>query len=896
MEKNISNIFKEFSRTVQSFSLKNAIVYHENNNYQSLTYYELYLRALRLASFLKSMGVKPKDKVAVILGNQPEYVVSFFAVVSLGASIVPVDTQFSNEQIKNIIAHSDAKILITNKARAKVIASHINNVAIIEIDSDETIKKISSYPDKNIIDDHSLEDNLAAIFYTSGTTDEPKGVALTQGNLLSNVYALNALGIVTEPDRIISILPFHHAYAFMATMLLPLLSGATIVFPSGISSKELLSCMKEAKITIFVAVPQVFSLIKRSIANELNNLNGITKLLVISLAEILFLVRKGLRINLSKYVFLKVHKMFGGKLRLLVSGGARLDKDVALSFYKWGFLIVEGYGLTETSPVVTFNQPNSPKIGSVGKVLPGVEIKIIEPDNKGIGEVLIKGPNVMAGYYKQEEKTRQVIKDGWFYSGDLGFVDNGGNLYLVGRKKTLIVLSSGKKVDPEEIENIYSKSKYIRELCVFPISKEGFLSGVEHLAAVIVAEEQNFNEAENANVRNKIKSELENLSAGLPSYKHISGFVIIRDNLPRTALGKIMRYKVEEIFKSAQHGNKQGKEVLVGKDLEIYNSKMAKPTLDALNDILKKEVTVNDHLELDLGLDSLSKIDVLLTIQERLGLEMTDEQTTDFFMSSTVKDLLVKLKEYFPDGPSKVKVDAVHHWDEIIKQYPSQDTIAKMVVKKGFIAVAINIIILALIKIIFRVFFLLRVEGRENLKKYGPYLLCPNHTSFLDGLIVFSALPFKVALEVQFVGYSLIFNKIFLKELVRTGFIIPIDSNLNLIEALRACTFALSRFKIVCYFPEGERSFNGELTAFKKGVGILVKELKIPVVPVYIDGAFKAWPRAKRFPRLYPIKIKFGEKVSLDVLSENAPKNQDVYEVIAGNLRERVLNLSKKTK
>ncbi|MBF0522889.1 MAG: AMP-binding protein [Candidatus Omnitrophica bacterium] len=891
MRQKVDNIFEEFSSAVQAFPSQSSIITHGKDATWRLTYSELFSKSLQLANLLRDVGVKPKDKVAFILGNQSEYAVSFFAVMSMGATVVPLDVQFSLDQIKRIMIHSDAKALIVKKDRYKEIVNSIKDAVVLSIDSDDLIKKLAGYPDNNIFNGGADADSLAAIFYTSGTTDEPKGVMLTHSNLLFNIHALSSLANVTGSDRMISILPLHHAYAFTTTLLLPLVTGSTVIFPSGLSSKELLSCIKEEKVTIFVAVPQVFSLMKRHVEDELKNLKGLKKYALKSFSEIFFYIRKLSNVNWSKKMFSELHKAYGGQVRLMVSGGARLDKNVAISFYKWGFSIIEGYGLTETSPAAAFNPIENPKIGSVGKALPGVEIKILNPDSRGVGEVLIKGPNVMAGYYKQEEKTREAIIDGWFYSGDLGYIDKNDYLYLVGRKKNVIVLSSGKNIDPEEIENIYSESKYIKELCVFPVSKEGFLAGVEHLAAVIVIEEKSFYDIESSNVREKIKFEIENRSSGQPSYKHISDFVIVRDSLPRTALGKIMRYKVEEIFKIVKQGYKTEKEELNENDLEIYNSKMSKPALAALKDILKKEVKINDHLELDLGLDSLSRIDVFLGLQERLGLEMSSEQAVEFFISSTVKDLLIKLREYFPDGAAEVKPGASRKWDEIIKQSPSQEIQDQIFIKAGLFVRIINISLILLIKLIFKVFFFLRVEGKENLKEHGPYLICPNHTSYLDGLVVLSGLPFKVALEVQFVGYSLIFKNILLKRLVKTGSIIPIDSSVSLIEALRACSFALRRSKIVCYFPEGERSFDGELEDFKKGVGILIKELNVPVVPVYIDGAFKAWPRARRFPMPYPIKVKFGSRATLDDLYGNDSGKQEIYEVIASNLRQKVLKL-----
>ena len=270
------------------------------------------------------------------------------------------------------------------------------------------------------------------------------------------------------------------------------------------------------------------------------------------LIEILWQIRRFSGINLSKLALSKMHRPFGQALRFFACGGAKLNEEAARYLVKMGFTILEGYGLTETSPVVAFNPLKKQKIGSVGRVIPDVELKINNPDATGMGEVVIKGPNVTPGYYKQAEETLSVLKDGWFYSGDLGYIDKDGYLYITGRKKELIVLSSGKNIYPEEIESHYSKSPYIKEICVLGVGAVE----EERLSAVVVLDTDYCRKVGEADLNSTIRWELENLSEGIAPYKRIKGYIITRENLPRTRLGKIKRYEVKSKYLDELMGTK----------------------------------------------------------------------------------------------------------------------------------------------------------------------------------------------------------------------------------------------------------------------------------------------------------------------------------------------------
>jgi len=609
----MSHIFKLFVQASERVSSNPAIIFQKEGEYERLSYSNLYERSLVFGNFLKSAGVQQGDKVGVILENQPEYPIAFFAIMYAGAVSVPLDIQFSLEQIQQIVKHSEIKVLIVTGKIYHKLKSQLQDVRFVIVDDSKFQNELKDFSLENQFDEgEEGGDKLAVLFYTSGTTDKPKGVMLTHYNLLENFKSLQQLNFVNQQDSVVSLLPLHHAYSFTVTLLIPLLLGASVVYPPGLTSSELLSCLNKTRPTIFVGVPQVFSLIHRSIKEKLKVLPVGAKFTSSLLGNVFFVFQKVTKVNLNKFLFSEIHRRFGGNLRFMVSGGARLMPEVAQDFTRWGFTLLEGYGLTETSPVSAFNPVNKPKIGSVGRSLPQVDIKIIDKNEKGIGEVAIQGPNVMAGYYKMPEKTQEVIKDGWLYSGDLGYFDRDGYLFLTGRKKELIVLSSGKNINPEEVEEHYGQCPYIKEMCVLDYQSEGLIEGASRLVAIIVMNEVYFRDKQVTAIYDKLKWELDNLSVDLPTYKRISGFVISKEALPRTRLGKLMRYKGRELYRNLLVSSKFTRESFQENHTEEDFSVLSRSAMAFFHKTLDREVDVDDHLELDLGLDSLGKVELLL--------------------------------------------------------------------------------------------------------------------------------------------------------------------------------------------------------------------------------------------------------------------------------------------
>jgi long-chain acyl-CoA synthetase len=710
-------------------------------------------------------------------------------------------------------------------------------------------------------------DDIASILYTSGTTGKPKGVILTHKNFYANFNSLAQTNILRPKDNILSILPLHHAFPFMVTLIAPLFSKILITYSASLKSEEILSCMRQAKVTILVGVPQLFDMFYKNILAEIKKIPFLLRVPLWGSVELTWLLRKISNINLSKLLLIKIHQTFGKSLRLFVSGGAKLDDNATKFLNKIGFTILEGYGLTETAPAVTFNPYKKPKTGSVGQAIPDVKIKIID------GEVVISGPNVMAGYYKLKQETQAVLKDGWLYSGDLGYLDKDGYLYLTGRKKELIVLSSGKNIAPYEIETYYGQSSYIKELCVLMIK--------DKLMAIIVPDIDYFRKKGEVNIYGMIKWDLENFSKKCPAYKRIMGFVISKNDLPRTRLGKLKRYAIQDKYKNELLGiGRIAEEVsLSAKDLQLLASKTSKEICKILahESQVKKEINLTDHLEIDLGFDSLARIELITKLEKFFKINISDKIMAQIF---TVQELITTIKKLQKTG--KGKTPQIFSWQELLTTDPSSDIIAKINLYPNFLTIFYRIVLYAILYCLVKTFWRLKGIGQENLPLDKTFILCVNHNSYLDGFAIAVAMPAALRKKIFFLGMRALFEIPIIKTLAKLLKIIPIDPGVQLIDAMQASAYILRNKKLICIFPEAARSINGEVKAFKKGIGILAKELNIELVPIYIQGSFAAWPRTQRFPKFKPITVIFGKPYK--------PNPKDDYETIAAKIREKVIH------
>jgi len=913
MNEKLYTLPDKLRKMIDQFPDRIVMQMKKENGYIQHTYKEFYEVSQSIAHSLLEQGIKKGDRIAIVLENRPEWGMIYFGIMLAGAIAIPLDPQSGQEEIKFFLNDSESKIAFISSKLLSLFTGLTDSAPslqeIIALDLKKSSKQIISFSEMiSVASDlkpvtsmpEVSPQDIASILYTSGTTGRPKGVMLTHKNFYSNFQSIDKLKLFSDKDNVLSILPLHHSFPFMVTLVIPLFSQSRITYISSLKSEELLGCMRETGVTILTGVPQLFYMFYKHILDGIKKAPFLLRMPLLGFIEILWLVRMFTGINLAKLALSKIHRAFGRSLRFFACGGAKLNEEVARFLVKIGFTILEGYGLTETSPVATFNPLKKQRIGSVGRVIPDVELRIVEPDEYGVGEVAIKGPNIMKGYYKEVEETRKVLKDNWFYSGDLGYLDKEGYLHLTGRKKELIVLSSGKNISPEEVESHYAKSPFIKGLCVLAVGERE----KEKLMAVIVPDLDYYRKAGEVNISGAIKWDLEGLSKQCPTYKRIMGFIVTSEDLPCTRLGKLKRFEIKNRYLDELMGvglRKTTEEIpLTGEDLKILSSELAKTITEILSKEanLKRQVRLNDHLEIDLGLDSLGRAELMVALEKILKINIPDSLMAKIFI---VRELVLEIEKLVLKkelrGEEVLPIQTPSSlWSDILKTDPTKDIIEKMDLFPGWIAQIFTLLTCGTLYIIFKLIWQLRVFGIKNLPLNEAFILCPNHGGYLDGFLIVASLPRWLKKHIFFLGFRAYFEVPIIRNIVKLLRIIPINPGAQLIDAMQACAYILRNGKTACIFPEGARSIDGEIKEFKKGIGILAKELNIRLVPVYISGSYKSWPRTNRFPRPYPITIVFGRPHNVEELKKEGERQgaKDDYEAIALGIREEVRRLKEK--
>ncbi len=895
---------ERFQEAARRYGPRVAVQIRQGDSYTRYTYEQLLRATQAITTLLQKEGIGRGDRVVLLSENRPEWGIAYLGILSAGATAVPLDAQLTAREIGNILRHADPKAICASRSLLPTVIplARESSPAPLLISLDEPsaeaptgMAEILRSPGGSpppLPTSLGSGDAPASILYTSGTTGTPKGVVLTHRNFLSNVESILSIGLCSAEDNLLAILPLHHTYPFMATFLVPLFVGATATYLTSLKAPDLLRCLQETGVTVIVGVPQLYTMLHTGLFTEIGKSPRSIRLL----ASLLLALNGGLlrltRLNAGKIFFGKIHRRFGGKIRILASGGAKLDPGVAWDFTRLGFTVIEGYGLTETSPVVTFNPLRRPKIGSVGTPLPGVTVTILNPDGEGVGEIAIRGPNVMAGYYKNPEATAEVMQEGWFLSGDLGYRDREGYLFITGRAKEVIVLSSGKNIYPEEVEKHYLKSLYIKEICVLGV--EGGRGGgtTESLQALVVPDFDYFKSRRMANFEEMIRWDMENLAKELPTYKRVTGIKIVKDPLPRTRLGKIQRYLVQQTYATEAPTTPRADAALAEEDQKLLASPLASKILAHLATLSPKKepIRLDDNLELDLGLDSLGRVELLVALEEICQTALPDELGSEVF---TVRDLLTALSGYL-SGETTLGTTRTGRpsWGTILKRDLPPDLAEAVQFPTGVGARLFYLLLNRSLSLLFVPLCRLSSAGTENIPERGPYILAPNHCSYLDAFVATCAVPLRLTPSLHFLGFQEFFSHPITSRLARVTRVIPIDMDSYLVKALQMAAAVLRRGGAVCIFPEGARSIDGEVKRFKKGAAILATELGVPLLPVYIRGTYECWPRGQTLPRPARVTVTFGAPVTIsELLRKSPPGITDPYEAAATALRERVIAL-----
>lgn len=788
-----------------------AIAYKD----QHITYDELTQNIFGYAQLLEG---KKMDKIAIISENRPEWVMAFYAAWYHDITVVPIDFMATADDVAYILQDCEPEYIFYSPNTAKVLeeALSLANTSIdkYEFGSSQINKIKGTWP---AIKD---EERTAVIIYTSGTTGDPKGVMLSYTNIQNNVKAVTVdVPIYDEKSVVLLILPLQHVFPLVGAMLTPLSIGGTVAICPSLQASEIMATLQNNKVTLIIGVPRLFEMIYKGIISKINA-SGITKFLYKT-------VRALKSPALGKVIFKKVHQQFGGNLHTLVAGGASLPTEVGSFYDALGFEVLEGYGMTESAPMIAFTRPGDVVIGSVGKPLPVLEVELRD------GEVVAKGKSIMKGYYNRPEETAETIIDGWLHTGDLGRFDKEGRLYITGRKKEIIVLSNGKNINPNGLE------EKLMSVSEDTIAEVGVTQHEGVLHAVILPD---FKQLSKLNI-NDVKAYFNNLltkvyNPEVAAYKKVNKFTIVKEGLPRTRLSKLQRFRLNDIITNGQ----EKKKAKINPDTKEFKS-----IQKFLENLLASDVNADSHLVFDLALDSLAKLELTDYISRTFGLEINEDELLDFNSVGELSVFISSHKEHFTEKD----ID----WHEVMTQA------IELKLKRTWYSLRI---IKFLARGLFKLAFKINIKGDRTLPQ-GAAIIAPNHSSFLDAFLVFAFMKRSDINDVYFYAKKEHVSGPFRRLMASRNNVIIMDLEKDLHHSIQQLAQLLREGKKLIIFPEGTRSATGELGEFKSTFAILSKVIDVPVCPVAIQGAFDAWPRHKKTPIT-------GSKLNLNFLPAIAPE------------------------
>jgi len=912
----MATFYQRFLESARKFPNNIALEIQRAETVERVTFAELTHMAESVGKWV-SGRVAAHARVAILAANHPRWVAAYLGIIASGRTAVPLDTAFHADQVKKLLLDSGASLLFCDAKHFAVSAEAVEGTKIglvmTSAPSEWTMPPAKEEGERteaqfwgeleSIFQAGSdgfqpvvpREDDLAALLYTSGTTADPKGVMLTHANLIGEANSVFGVVTIGPEDALLGILPMFHVLAQMANLFLPLFNGSRVVYLETLNTTELLRALQEREITAFAVVPQFFYLIHEKIFKEIKKKGKFAERLV----RTLMAVNRALRnigINAGRVLFGKIHATFGTRMRYLVTGGSRFDPAIQRDFYSFGIDVLNAYGLTETSGGAFLNRPGKIVFGSVGPPFPGVEARIVneefvEEGMPRVGEVAMRGALVMKGYWNRPDATTEVLRDGWLYTGDLGYFDSGGNLFITGRRKEVIVLANGKNIYPEEIETHYLQSPLIKEICVMSQEERPGDPTSEKLYGVIVPNFESLREKKIVNTREAIRFDVEALSHRIASTKRLGRYDVWQEDLPRTTTRKLKRFQIAK--RVAELRRRAGEQAEIGVEKPLTDEERAWLMREDVTRALAvvKEASRNSlesirpgyNLELDLGLDSMQRVELLTALEQQLGGAVPEARLAEIY---TVRDLVHAVLESAGRGEGGTRASAAA-WATIFDE-PMTDPSVLPLAKPDLPAEIFFFVLSRLIAMLAQDRFEFKVNGIENLPENGPYLLCSNHQSYIDPLLLASTLPWKIFREAFAVGTSDIFGAGFMRWLARQLRVVVLDPDANLVPAMRAGEFGLKHGRVLILYPEGERTNDGNLRIFRRGAAILSIHTRAPVVPIAIEGFYDVWPRHKKLPKFGPLEMTIGKPMIPPPASE---ASEATYERFMAEVKARVAEM-----
>jgi long-chain acyl-CoA synthetase len=767
------------------------------------TYHQLSARVLRLARVLQDRGLNKGDRVLICAPNSPTWVTVYLGTLVAGGVVVPLDVRSAPDFVEKVAEQTEPVVAIF--ARSTMETTQELCVPALMIEDVPAFLHSVSQGYETI---QNSGDDLAVVMYTSGTTGEPKGVMLTHRNLIANVEMAVSIMPLDSSARLLSVLPLSHMYEQVIGLLVPLWSGASIVYLPSRQPNIILRAFRREAVTTMTLVPQALQMLMNNVEREAERSR------FVALWRLMNRVAPSLPPSMRKVLFWSVHREFGGHLGFLASGGAALEPDLARKWENLGVPVLQGYGTTEATALITGSSLNARKLGTVGKVARGQELAFA-PD----GEILIRGENVTCGYWRNPEATRLAFQDGWYCTGDLGFLDADGFVHLKGRKKNLIVLADGMNVYPEDIEERLVQRPEVQEAIVIGLPQRD--GRIEIHAVIVACDPENLDTA------------IQQTNRQLASHQQIRGYTVWPEGeFPRTHTLKVKRHEVLAALNTgARAAAPEPKPAVRPVSVDVYD------LVAQLSEVPRDEISPTSTLGLDLGLDSLSIVELLCLIEEEMGVHVDEGQIP---AQATVDDLMALMAHSetageatrFPEWPLGQPARSVRSFLHTVLMRPALASLC-----------------------------VISVSGSENLGQVtAPVLLSANHTSHLDTPLVRSVLPLSISskLAVAAAADYWFANPLLgsFTSLLLNSF--PMARKGNIRPSMEHTVDLIDRGWSVLIFPEGTRSPNGEMQRFKSGVGLLAVEVGVPVVPIHLHGAYAVLPKGASIPRRGPVHVSIG--------------------------------------
>ncbi len=828
MRTSVADYLADFQR------LGNEQAYAERIGYRLVrwTYGDVARLAFRFARELTARGIRKGDRVVLWSSNSAAWVAAFFGCANRGVIAIPMDDAASPEFVVRVFHQVQARLLVCSRDHAQ---SGLPLFLFEEMQA--SLQSRSSQPlDPEII---KSEDVLQIVF-TSGTTAEPRGVVITHGNVLSNVAPLEAqigpylkYARFVHPLRFLNLLPLSHVFGQFLGMYLPPLLRGSVFFQETLKPGDIIHTIRRERISVLVAVPRMLQSLKEKIERDLEDSGQLDKF------REKFAAAEGKHFLRRWWIFRRIHRQMGWKFWAFISGGAALDHPTETFWARLAFAVIQGYGLTETTSIISVNHPFKVGRGSIGKVLEGREVKLA-PD----GEILVRGSGVASGYWSGGELRPVSSAEGWYHTGDIGQLDAEGNLFFKGRKKDVIVTPAGMNVYPDDLENALKAQPEVKDAVVAPLAQDG---NAEPCAVLILR-----NSGEDGS------QIIDRANQSLAEYQRIRRWIIWPDeDFPRTSTQKPRRAEIAEAAQTILSGE--------GNNAPVSKTGLANLILQITKRPAGK-LAENADLDSDLNLSSLDRVELLSALEDRYQVDLSE---TRFSAVKTVGDLERMLKG---DPPPR----AIYHYPAWVQRWPV--TWIRFLVHYSLLLPSVFVLGWP------------RIVGRENLRGVkGPVLVVSNHIGDVDVGFILAALPANLRhkLATAAGGEALealrtppasrnFFGRIFDRTEWFFGVallnIFPLPREAGFRDSFAFAGESVDRGYSILVFPEGHHTTDGKMQPFRAGVGLLVNDLNVPVVPIRIDGLFHVKLAGKRTARPYQIKVRIGSPIKFG----NAGDPQDI--------------------